>query len=370
MNVQLKKIAVSASLLLVLPITANADTETVADTTISITKEGLDTAANIFAQSVGSVPSTLNVGGSYVAILGTVGSIAEKVTEMAVDYALEKRCKSTQYSYDDSQNICESAPDFTKNKFCVSNTDNINGDSVRMELVKWRVDGHLGEVISVDKVKHKNQLCIDRPLGATFLEVYNSSNKKILSRPLPVDLFNGEYGGLVKNGKFYLKEKTNELHEIMGYAVCPDIMYRSPFIDDAILAEKCLSIIKEDNMGQDNGQYDALFTKTMKSTKFSHLHRSLPGLFDDEYILKNTGIDMKADKYVAEIGGLFILTNDTYAFIDPKVNLAQKINDKEIKVWNEFHITGHTVLSDNIVEMGYKIPNSLLLKKINETNGI
>ncbi|MGF1905481.1 hypothetical protein [Aliivibrio salmonicida] len=371
MNTKINKIATSIviSTLVSMPITANADTKV--NTAISITKNGLVTAGNIFAHSVHSVPSTLNVGSSYTAILGVVGSIAKKLTSIAVNKANMSRCMSTKYSYDDSQNVCESAPDFKKFKFCVVNMDNVNGSPVRMELVDWDINGTLGNVFSVSDVENEEQLCIDRPLNGTFLEIYNSSDKKILSRPLPMDLFNGEYGGLVKNGKFYLKEKTNKFHEIMGYHLCPDIMYNTPgrYSDDT-LARRCLAKIKEKNIHNDHGQYEKLFTQTMKSSNFSSLSRSLPGIFDDEYILKNSGIDMNTNENYASIGGLFVLTNDTYAYVNPKGNGAQKISQTEIKVWNDFNYTGHTVSTDNVIYMGNRIPRSLLLKKIQESNGL
>ncbi|TOD01641.1 hypothetical protein CGJ73_25210, partial [Vibrio parahaemolyticus] len=80
-----------------------------------------------------------------------------------------------------------------------------------------------------------------------------------------MDLFNGEYGGLVKNGKFHLKKKNNEFHSIMGYHLCKNIMVNSPgFNSEETLARRCLDRLKENNPHINPKELDRLFTKTMK----------------------------------------------------------------------------------------------------------
>ncbi|TOD01642.1 hypothetical protein CGJ73_25205, partial [Vibrio parahaemolyticus] len=74
----------------------------------------------------------------------------------------------------------------------------------------------------------------------------------------------------------------------------------------------------------------------MKSTSFNALSRSLPGIFNQEYLLQNSGVDLETYEYSTRNGGLFILTNDTYAYVDPNTNGAQKTGENEIKVWNDF----------------------------------
>ncbi|TOD11608.1 hypothetical protein CGJ70_15235, partial [Vibrio parahaemolyticus] len=297
--------AIAMSVAVSIPSTfAASTTETITDTAISVSKDGIETAGKLFALSVGSTPSTLNVGSQYLSVLKAVGGIAQQITDIAVANANRNRCRSTEYSYDNSQNVCESAPDFKKNQFCIVNMDNINSLPVRFELVNWNHQtAVLEDVISRTEVEDQTQICISRPLAATFLEVYNSSNNKILSRPLPVDLFNGEYGGLVKNGKFHLKKKNNEFHSIMGYHLCKNIMVNSPgFNSEETLARRCLDRLKENNPHINPKELDRLFTKTMKSTSFNALSRSLPGIFNQEYLLQNSGVDLETYEYSTRNG--------------------------------------------------------------------
>lgn len=109
-------------------------------------------------------------------------------------------------------------------------------------------------------------------------------------------------------------------------------MVNSPgFNSEETLARRCLDRLKENNPHINPKELDRLFTKTMKSTSFNALSRSLPGIFNQEYLLQNSGVDLETYEYSTRNGGLFILTNDTYAYVDPNTNGAQKTGENEIK---------------------------------------
>ncbi|HHI4977120.1 TPA: hypothetical protein ACP5VG_004821 [Vibrio parahaemolyticus] len=342
------------------------------ENSISISKAGLDGIGEVIAHGASAAPKSFAKGSGYAAILSVGGNIAQKVTSIFVNLANDNRCKSTTNSYNNLQNACEIAPSFQKNQFCVVNVDNVGQESIRMETVKWNSNfGHLEKVLTRNDVDNKEQLCISRPTEPVFLEVYNSSNKKILSRPMPIDLFNGEFGGLVKNGKFYLKGKTEGLNSNLGYFICPSIMYNTPgHRTEDELATMCLNSLKEFATYQERKKYDELFKSTMKDTYWSSLQRQFSGKFDDEYIMRNASIDMETYEYSARIGGLFVLTSDTYAFIDPELNGGRKegSNLDKVRIYNDFQITGHSLGDGPIVNMSSKVPQSVLQQKIEQAN--
>ncbi|EEY98218.1 hypothetical protein VOA_002036 [Vibrio sp. RC586] len=350
-------------------VSANENTETA----ISISKVGMDSIGEVIAHGASNYPTAFSKVSGYASIASVAGSIAQKLTNIAVQANISKKCKSTN-SYNELENVCEYAPSFQENRFCVVNVDNKMRNSARFETVKWESDyGTLGEVLTKNTVKHKEELCISRSVEPIFLEIYNSSNKKTFSRPIPLDLFNGEFGGIVKNGTFHLKRKVNKFHDLLGYHLCPDIMYNSSgFNTQDALARRCLDRLKEKEYGTKNNELDKLFTRTMADQHWSSLYPQFDGKFNDEYIMKNAGIDTKSHQYSARIGGLFILKSDTYVFIDPSVNSARKEGGKldDLVVYNDFYITGHTVGKGSIANMGSKISSSSLGKIITENNSL
>ncbi|TOD78151.1 hypothetical protein, partial [Vibrio parahaemolyticus] len=77
--------AIAMSVAVSIPSTfAASTTETITDTAISVSKDGIETAGKLFALSVGSTPSTLNVGSQYLSVLKAVGGIAQQITDIAV----------------------------------------------------------------------------------------------------------------------------------------------------------------------------------------------------------------------------------------------------------------------------------------------
>ena len=184
---------------------------------------------------------------------------------------------------------------------------------------------------------------------------------------MPVDLFNGEFGALVKNGKFHLKAKSNRLHYIMGYKLCPNIMYGNGYESEDSRARRCRDRIIDNNFGANKKEIQALFTKAMKDVKFSDLSKQFSEDFDDKYIQKH-GMAEISDGIFGEIGGVFILTPEVYAFIDPRVNYGI-LKDDKIIIKRKFSYHGYYIDSGPKIAVSRNtVPKSVLRNSIQKAN--
>lgn len=187
------------------PVISRSIGATFKSATTSIGNITLRTTNHLFRVGASGIwGKTMNIGAG-------VNALSSKIANIYIDQSLKNTCSNELLNL--AEDICFTPPQFINGYFCISvyDRDDNEYDFRTSEFLAKSINSSYDAFNSQRNmtVKSYEQVCYTNVGTNPFVKI-TSNGKTVFYRPLESSMFDGNYGGVIKNGRFHLVKEVDQ----------------------------------------------------------------------------------------------------------------------------------------------------------------